>query len=130
MLRDDLIALLQKHRNNDVSIILTADNAEIHDGTVYNVRYNPLADTIEILADAYGELRGPDDKSAVDKCRACGKPNDDGEGYAGYCGNCADKLQRLEDAGEDIDWDEGDWTLDDLDRAVDALEVLGEVADA
>lgn len=27
------------------------------------------------------------------KCRTCGEPNDDGEGYDGECGNCADKRE-------------------------------------
>lgn len=30
------------------------------------------------------------DKEADDKCRKCGEPNDDGEGWNGLCGNCAD----------------------------------------
>lgn len=30
-------------------------------------------------------------------CRACGEPADDGEGWDGLCGNCADKAQESED---------------------------------
>lgn len=27
----------------------------------------------------------------LDRCSNCGGPDDDGEGYDGYCGNCADR---------------------------------------
>lgn len=36
----------------------------------------------------------PDDQNA---CRECGEPNDNGEGFDGLCGNCAD---RAENAGD------------------------------
>ena len=26
-------------------------------------------------------------------CRSCGEPSDDGEGYDGLCGNCADRVE-------------------------------------
>jgi len=29
----------------------------------------------------------------LSKCRECGEPNDDGEGWDGLCGNCADKAE-------------------------------------
>lgn len=33
-------------------------------------------------------------------CRACGEPTDDGEGFDGYCGNCADARSCQECGGE------------------------------
>lgn len=29
----------------------------------------------------------------IEVCRECGEPNDDGEGWNGLCGNCADKAE-------------------------------------
>lgn len=34
----------------------------------------------------------------VEVCRTCGEPNDDGEGWDGECGNCADKTAQRHDA--------------------------------
>jgi hypothetical protein len=28
-----------------------------------------------------------------DGCMWCGEPNDNGEGYDGFCGNCADRIE-------------------------------------
>lgn len=33
------------------------------------------------------------------KCRQCGEPTDNGEGWDGLCGNCADKAERKETNG-------------------------------
>ena len=46
------------------------------------------------LADQFGYSHdGPEDDEDDDACADCGEPLDDGEGYDGYCGNCADKLE-------------------------------------
>lgn len=37
------------------------------------------------------QIDGQDDDDD-DKCSACGGPNDDGEGWDGLCGDCADKV--------------------------------------
>jgi len=34
------------------------------------------------------------DCQSEDKCRKCGEPNNDGEGFDGLCGNCADVAER------------------------------------
>jgi len=43
----------------------------------------------------------PDDEAvcpecAAEKCSECGEPLDDGEGYDGKCGNCADRAEGRE----------------------------------
>jgi len=35
--------------------------------------------------------RAREDK--LNRCKECGAPNDDGEGWDGLCGNCADRLE-------------------------------------
>lgn len=40
-----------------------------------------------------GELS--DDDEADPPCRNCGGPTDDGEGWDGYCGNCADAFENM-----------------------------------
>lgn len=44
-----------------------------------------------------------------DKCATpdCDGAMDDGEGFDGYCGNCADRRQAALDAGEEVENDEG-----------------------
>ncbi len=54
-------------------------------------------------------VRHSEDDEDDSKCRSCGGPNDDGEGYDGLCGDCADKASchecgaDLGDPVEDID---------------------------
>jgi hypothetical protein len=50
-------------------------------------------------------------------CRECGEPNDDGEGYDGLCGNCAD-MATCKDCGEHL----GDPVEDPDDRLCDACQ--------
>lgn len=41
----------------------------------------------------------------LDRCSNCGGPDDDGEGYDGYCGNCADRAT-CEQCGERLGEDD------------------------
>lgn len=54
-----------------------------------------------------------DGEHRFDKCRTCGDPADDGEGWDGECGNCADRTYRRE-VGDDwmTDQSEVDALLD------------------
>lgn len=36
------------------------------------------------------------------KCRECGEPNDDGEGWDGLCGNCADRQFAEDEDGANV----------------------------
>ena len=39
--------------------------------------------------------QGIDDEEADPPCRNCEGPTDDGEGWDGYCGNCADAIENM-----------------------------------
>lgn len=41
------------------------------------------------------EIRIPDDDEDEELCSTCGGPNDNGEGYDGECGDCADRTSNL-----------------------------------
>ena len=59
----------------------------------------PRADLLEVMADAAAEW------VSENLCRTCGENLlDDGEGYDGECGDCADKTEE----GRDTDPEEGD----------------------
>jgi hypothetical protein len=44
------------------------------------------------VAEAMGYDRD-EDEDEFNTCTECGEPNDDGEGWNGLCGNCADKAE-------------------------------------
>lgn len=75
------------------------------------------------------------DDAELGFCRVCGAPNDDGEGYDGLCGGCADRLD-LEEEGDDaadvctdfhVEWRvDVSGVLTKLDAALEALRILKE----
>jgi hypothetical protein len=50
--------------------------------------FTPIACDVQDLDSVVADVR------AQYSCKECGKPNNDGEGWDGLCGNCADKAER------------------------------------
>lgn len=93
----------------------------------------PLA-AAEALATLTGEIRATirglreridevyDDLEEDCDTPECDEPyTDSGDGYHGRCPGCADLLSVLEDAGQDIDWENDARTRTELEAAVAAL---------
>lgn len=63
--------------------------------------FEPLGDSeIDELVE-HLQFDGDDEDDNV--CSECGDPTDDGEGYDGLCGNCADKVTCGDELVEDSD---------------------------
>jgi len=47
------------------------------------------------------QIEQAEDDMELDTCTQCGEPDDDGEGWDGLCGSCADRHQAEQDLLED-----------------------------
>lgn len=65
-------------------ILIDHDNLEQGE----DLDFTPIACDVQDLEGVIADVR------EQYSCRKCGKPNNDGEGYDGLCGNCADKAER------------------------------------